>query len=86
MCPFHIKCQELIFREKRKQKKKKERKRKLLKKKKKIITVYVFMPKGLDNIQFGWDREVNQFLIHNASLTLCVLSTSKSTRIRYSTE
>ena len=35
-------------------------------------------PMGVDSIWFGCDMEVNQLLIHNSSLTLCILSTSKT--------
>ena len=36
-------------------------------------------PMGGDNyIEFGWDTEVNPVLTHNASLTLCLLSPTKT--------
>ena len=38
------------------------------------VSLSTFM--GVDNIRFGWDTEVNQLLIHNASFTICMLSIS----------
>ena len=58
----------------RKENNKKKRKKKKItekkKTKKKIITVYVSMPKGLDNIHFGWDRGSESILDPQCTIDL----------------